>query len=74
MTAAVGLSRSQAERLKHRADKLTAKIEDATAELRRLIPDCNVEQFTVQMDTEHCLEEFRNVARGIQETVDRRTA
>lgn len=68
----IGYTEQQAERLKHRAEMAVAKAEDAAAELRRVVPDFDAGRYTQQLDLDHCLEEFRNVARGVSETVERR--
>lgn len=69
-----GYTPAQAKRLQHRIDKEVAKIEDAASRLRKIVPDADPHRFTQTLGVDGCLEEFRNVARGLKDTVDRRTA
>ena len=68
----VGYTEWQAGQLLHRIERAVAKAEDAVAELRGIVPDADTSRFTRNLSLDGCLDEVREVGRGLQETVDRR--
>ena len=67
-----GYTDKQADRLNRRIALAVAKAEDAVAELRSIVPDADTSRFTRNLNLDGCLDEVREVGRGLQETVDRR--
>ncbi|NUQ70422.1 MAG: hypothetical protein HUU17_06310 [Chthonomonadales bacterium] len=67
-----GYTEEQAERLKHRIDGELAKIEDAAAKLRKIVPDTDPDRYA-NGGINYLLEQFREVGYGLAATVDRRT-
>lgn len=68
-----GYTPKQAQTLKERVERTVAQIEDATATLKHIVSDVDTERFTSQVSLEHCLEEYRSVAAGLHDTIDRRS-
>lgn len=68
----IGYTEKQANRLHHRIDLNVAKAEDAVAALRGLLSDVDASRFTQNLNLDSCLDEVRNVAEGLHDTVDRR--
>lgn len=69
----IGYTPKQAAALERKINKAVAKIEDAAAELRHAVPDCDVNRFSRFGGVDGLLEEFREIERGLCQTIDRRT-
>lgn len=67
-----GYTREEALRVKERMDLIVARIEDAAAELRRVVPDTDADRYA-NGGINYLLEQFREVEYGLAQVVDRRT-